>query len=175
MAMRGVTPPVRSAIMGTMSENLIRVFTIAFVALVALPAEQSFARDPLAGMVGKNRVVLLFSRSRSDATLDRQLALLGDKRPELADRKVIVLLTPANRDTMAVIGFPSLPQGANRELTSRFAPAAQGLTVVLVGLDGNEQARWQHVVEPRIIFETIDNAPGAQEGGGTQQKPAATN
>jgi hypothetical protein len=161
--------------MGTMSENLIRVLALAVLALMAMPAEPSFARDPLAGMVGKNRVVLLFSRSRSDATLDRQLALLGDKRPELAERKVIVLLTPANRDTMAFIGFASLPQGANRELTSRFAPAAQGLTVVLVDLDGNEQARWQHVVDPRIIIETIDNAPGTPEGGGTQQKPAATN
>lgn len=172
MAMRGVTLPPRGAIMVSMTENLIRVLTIAFLAFAAMPAEPSFARDPLAGLVGKNRVVLLFSRSRSDATLDRQLALLGDKRPELSDRKVIVLLTPANRDTMAFIGFASLPQGANRELTSRFSPAAQGLTVVLVGIDGNEQARWQNVVDPRIIIETIDNAP---EGSGTPQKPAVTN
>jgi hypothetical protein len=130
------------------------------------------ARDPLAAMVGKNPVILLFSRSRSDATLDRQLALLGDKRPELADRKAVVLLTPGNRDTMVVIGFASLQQGANRELISRFAPSAQGLTVVLVGIDGNELARWQHVVEPRAIIEVIDNAA---ETGGTQQKPAVTN
>jgi hypothetical protein len=158
--------------MVSMTENLIRVLTIALFALVAMPSEPSLARDPLVGLAGKNRVILLFSRSRSDATLDRQLALLGDKRPELAERKVIVLLTPANRDTMAFIGFVTLPQGANRELTSRFAPASQGLTVVLVGLDGNEQARWQHVVDPRTIIDAIDQAP---EGGGVQQKPAVTN
>jgi hypothetical protein len=149
--------------------RLKRILLAMSIAMFALPAQ---AADPLSALVGQKRVLLLFSKSRSDASLDRQLALLGDRRADIADRKIVVLTVSAGREPMAVMGYASLPQGAGRELTTRFQPGKDGLTIVLVGLDGTEKGRWRHVLDPQILFDLIDSMPMRQEEA---QKPTVVN
>ena len=139
------------------------------MALFAIPAH---AADPLAALTGQKRVLLLFSKSRSDANLDRQLALLGERRAEVNERKMVVLTVSPGREPMAVMGYATLPQGAGRALTTRFEPAKEGLTVVLVGLDGTEKGRWRHALDPQVLFDLIDAMPMRQEEA---QKPTVVN
>jgi hypothetical protein len=141
------------------------------MSLAILPVT-AHAADPLSALIGQKRVLLLFSKSRSDANLDRQLALLGDRRSDVNDRKIVVLSVSAGRDPMAVMGYATLPQGAGRELMTRFEPRKEGLTVVLVGLDGTEKGRWHHALDPQVLFDLIDTMPMRQEEA---QKPTVVN
>jgi hypothetical protein len=149
--------------------KLKRILLAMSIAIFALPAH---AADPLSGLVGQKRVLLLFSKSRSDATLDRQLALLGDRRADVSDRKMVVLAVSGGREPMAVMGYATLPQGAGRELVKRFEPGNQGLTAVLVGLDGTEKGRWHNAIDPQVLFDLIDSMPMRQEEA---QKPTVVN
>ena len=117
------------------------------------------AADPLAGLQGKSRPVLLFAKSRSDASLDKQIDLLRERRPDLSERDIVVFRTAGNEDTRSAIGYVDLPRGAAFELRRRFAPLRSGLTVVLVGKDGTEKARWERLVPPQDIFDLVDSMP----------------
>lgn len=129
------------------------------VAAFAGPA----SADPLESLQGKKRVLLLFAKSRSDASLDRQMALLSEQRAGLDQRKTVVFTVSGGREPMTFIGYASLPFGAGRDLQARFAPTSEGLTVILVGLDGTEKGRWQHPVNPQALFDLIDSMPMRQE------------
>lgn len=119
--------------------------------------------DALSSLQGEKRVLLLFAKSRSDASLTKQVDLLRNYRPELRERDLIVLSTPDRTETSSVIGYASLPRGTGRALRDQYAPAPIGLTVVLIGKDGGEKQRWQNVVEPETIFEIIDAMPMRQQ------------
>lgn len=146
-----------------------RILLAAILSAAALPAQ---AAEPLASLTGKKRVLLLFSKSRSDAQLDRQLGLFNDQRSGFDERKTVVFTISGGREPMAFIGYASLPFGAGRDLQSKFSPAPQGLTVVLIGLDGTEKGRWQHPVDPQVLFDLIDTMPMRQEEA---KKPTIVN
>jgi len=74
-----------------------------------------------------------------------------------------VLSTTAREETRSAIGYTGINRGTARELRKRFSPASRGLTVVLVGKDGEEKKRWQRVVEPQEIFDLIDTMPMRQD------------
>jgi hypothetical protein len=141
-------------------KTFLGILLAALVSISAMPAK---AAEPLASLTGKKRVLLLFSKSRSDAQLDRQMALLNDQRSGFDARKTVVFTVAGGRDPMAFIGYASLPFGAARDLQAQFSPAAQGMTVILVGLDGTEKGRWQHPVDPQVLFDLIDSMPMRQE------------
>lgn len=91
------------------------------------------------------------------------MAMLSEQRTGFDQRKTVVFNVAGGREPMTFIGFASLPFGAGRDLQTQFAPASQGLTVVLVGLDGTEKGRWQHPVNPQVLFDLIDSMPIRQE------------
>lgn len=136
----------------------------AFLAALLMAAAPSgpASADPLEGLQGKNRVLLLFAKSRSDASLDRQVDVLRDYRSELRERDLLVLRTAGREETRAAIGYTSLNRGSARALRQRFAPESNRLTVVLVGKDGQEKERWNRVVQPEEIFKLIDAMPMRQ-------------
>ena len=121
--------------------------------------------DPLAGLRGEKRVLLLFSKSRSLSTLDRFVDLLRERRPDLEERDMVVLVTAGSDPTYSAIGYTSLPSGANRDLRRRFAVPVRGgsgLVAVLVGKDGTEKARYAGVADPDAIFALVDSMPMRQ-------------
>ena len=126
-----------------------------FALVLCAPASAS---DPLAGVKGEKRVLLLFAKSRSDAALDQQVDLFRERRPDMADRDLVLLVSAGSQDTMAAIGYLSLDRGSNRRLREQFMPGERGLTMVLVGLDGTELGRWTQVTMPDIVFDAIDKA-----------------
>lgn len=127
---------------------------------IALMATPAFGRDnPLSAVKGEKRVLLLFAKSRSDASLDKQIDLLRERRPELRERDLVVLRSAGNEETRAAIGYVSLPPGAAVRLRAIYKPRRSGLTSVLIGKDGTEKARWERVVQPDELFELIDSMP----------------
>ena len=128
------------------------------LAVTLVPAAPA-AAAPLDGLRGEKRVLLLFSKSRSLSSLDRFVDLLRERRPDLEERDTVVLVTAGTDPTYSAIGYTSLPPGANRGLRRRFRPQGSGLTVVLVGKDGTEKARYGQSVDPDIIFDLIDSMP----------------
>ena len=150
--------------MGTdMHRTSAPVLLVAFVAallLAFMPAPMA-AADPLAGLAGKKRVVLMFAKSRSDASSDRQLSVLQDRRGELEQRQLVVI-TVLGDNAMAAIGYASLPAGAGRDLRRKYEPNATGLTVILIGKDGMEKGRWGSPVSPDELLDMIDQEDDAQ-------------
>lgn len=141
---------------------------VRFLALIALLAAfagtgmTSAAADSLAGLKGEKRALLLFAKSRSDASFDKQLEILRERRPDLAERDLLVLATQGTQDTIPAIGYTALPSGTARDLRERFQPSTKGLTVILIGKDGGEKGRWSQLVEPDEIFALIDAMPMRQ-------------
>lgn len=138
-------------------DRRIRAFALA-ATFAAMSAAAPAAADPLDGLVGKKRAVLLFAKSRSDASIDRQLGLLQERRPEMEDRDMVAITILGDRDAIAAIGYVSLPTGAGRDLRRRFEPRTSGMTIVLVGRDGREKGRWLNTVNPGELFDVIDDA-----------------
>ena len=130
------------------------------LAVALVPAAAHAA--PLDALRGEKRVLLLFSKSRSLSTLDSLVAELRERRPDLEERDMVVLVTAGSDPTYSAIGYTSLPAGANRDLRRRFLPQGSGLTVVLVGKDGTEKARYFGVIDPDVVFEVVDTMPMRQ-------------
>lgn len=145
---------------------MLRFFISA--CLVFALAGSAHAAEPLSELIGKKRVLVLFDKSRSSATLDRQVDLLRQHRTEMSDRDLVVLINAANRETAVAVGYATIPRGSNRPLRRRFKPAEHQTTMVLVGKDGTEKARWLGPVQPDDIFDLIDQLqtrePQAEDG-----------
>ena len=138
---------------------------MAVLAAAVLPAAAQSDGGPsaLRHLVGEKRLVLLFSPSKSDAVLDKQLGMFAERRPGIRDRDLAVLVTAGNRETSAAIGYASLRSGTAIGLRRHYEPARQGLTVILVGKDGAEKGRWQGAQDPQLLFDLIDATPERQE------------
>lgn len=166
---KAVAKSVRSPYVTTM----FRIFILILSGLASFVIGPAQAAQTLERLQWQKRPLLLFSKSRSSATLDRQVDLLRDFRPELDERNMIVLRTSGSEETRSAIGYTSVDRGTSRNLTTRFKPEGSGLTVILVGKDGEEKARWQRVVQPVEIFEIIDAMPMRKQE--IEENSAATN
>lgn len=148
--------------MGGMKKLFAALLTAtAAIGLIATPAQAQSA-GPLSDLQWKKRVVLLFAKSRSDAGLDKQVDLLREVRPDMSERDIIVMRTAGSEETRAVIGYTSLRSGTGRQLRAKYKPSERGLTVILLGKDGGEKQRWNRVVRPEELFQTIDAMPMRQ-------------
>ena len=142
-----------------MNKSLLALLT----AVLAFWSTFAVAAEPLKHLQWEKRPLLLFAKSRSFAPLDRQVDLLRDYRPDLEERDMVVLSTTGNQETSAAIGYFPINRGTARQLKKKYEPEARGLTVILIGKDGGEKARWQQVVDPQEIFDLIDSMPMRQD------------
>ena len=136
-----------------------KLFILMTTGFVLFGGGAVWAADPLVNLVGNKRPLLLFSKSRSDAGLDRQVDLLRQVRPELRELGIIVLRTSGNEETRSVIGYTPINIGTARSLRKRFEPISEGLVVILVSKDGSEMKRWDRLVQPQEIFDLIASNP----------------
>jgi len=144
-------------------KTVLSTLAVLAAALLTPFGTPAMAADSITALIGKKRPILLFAKSRSFAGLDKQVDLLRDYRPDLQERDIIVLTTISNQETSAAVGYLPISRGTARQLKRRFEPDLKGLTVILVGKDGTEKARWNHAVEPQIIFDLIDSMPMRQD------------
>ncbi|MGI9400515.1 MAG: DUF4174 domain-containing protein [Rhizobiaceae bacterium] len=142
-----------------MRKFLILTIAALFLAAPAIPA----VSGPLDDLKGEKRTILLFSKSRSEASLDRQISLFSKQRFDLDDRDTVVLHTVNGNRTMAVFGYARVSDGTGRQLTRLYEPERNGLTIVLIDKDGKEKGRWFGVTDPQIIFDHIDSVPSEEQ------------
>lgn len=136
--------------------------------LLATPVSSTYAQstqaaNPLADLRGERRIVLLFSKSRSDATLDKQVDLLRARRRDLSDRDTIVLVVEGRSDVVSAIGYVDVPRGAALDLRRLYEKERVRFFGILIGKDGQEKSRWQRVRDPQDMFDQIDAMPMRQQ------------
>ena len=89
--------------------------------------------------------------------------MLRERRPDVSDRDLIVLVNAGRQNTAVAMGYTNLPAGASLALKRQFQPAVRGMTMVLVGKDGGEKRRWNTPTAPQEIFDIIDAMPMRQK------------
>ena len=152
------------------TDRMFRVIAaLACLVLGAASITSAAMAGPLDNLLGQKNAILLFAKSRSDASIDRQLSLFQERRPELDERDAVVITVLGDRDAIAAVGYVTLPAGASRDLRKQFAPNPVGMTAVLVGKDGREMGRWSHIVQPDELLDLIDSAPDARDEAGAIQ------
>lgn len=144
-------------------QNMKQFLATALTALI--PAALFFGAahaDPLVDLQWKKRVLVLFDQSRSSASLDRQIDRLRERRPDVDDRDLIVIVNAGNQRSLVAMGYAPLPASAALQLKRRLDPAPRGMTMVLIGKDGTEKQRWNRTIDPQEIFDIIDAMPMRQ-------------
>lgn len=101
------------------------------------------------------RPVFIFADKQSGGILAPQLQLFLTQKDKLAARNM-ALITVTDE---AVIHYgPKLALDAHA-LRRRYNIAQQGFTLILVGKDTGEKYRARKLLDPQIIFDTIDGMP----------------
>jgi hypothetical protein len=95
----------------------------------------------------KNRVLLLFTPSKTDAVLKKQTALVEAHSAGFEERDLIVFVVPDHAP-----------------LWERFQVDARTFTVVLIGKDGGEKFRQTSLLEPEKLFQIVDSMPMRRAG-----------
>ena len=95
----------------------------------------------------KNRVLLLFAPSETDAVLKEQTALIEAHATGFQDRDLIVFVVPAHAPWW-----------------ERFHADAGRFTVVLIGKDGGEKLRQTSLLQPEKLFQVVDSMPMRRAG-----------
>ena len=127
--------------------RLLRPLTLAAAVALAAPLGHSRAAGPLVALKWKARPIVIFSDTRDDPRVGRQIAALDRTKPALAARDVVVLCE-------------SRPDNALRQ---HLGVTERGFAVVLVGKDGDVKKVWRRVVDPEQIFGLIDQMPMRRE------------
>lgn len=96
---------------------------------------------------GRNRVALVFAPSRTDESYLAQERLF--RAAEAGLRK---------RDLLVRYIFLDGPEGDDRT-QSCFKVSETSFTVVLIGKDGGEKARFLEPIQPSTLFSLIDQMP----------------
>jgi len=93
---------------------------------------------------GKNRILLLFTPSSSDARFQKQLDLFEKHAANLEERNILVL-----------------PVVGQKEIKTRcqFRVDKEDFAVILIGKDGNEKHRWIGVAPIEQIDHRVDRMP----------------
>ena len=118
--------------------------TLAAAVALGVPLAQAHASDDLlAGLKWKTRPVFVLSDSRDDPRVAAQISALDHSRRALDDRNIKVVRE-------------ARPGSALRK---RLGVAERGFAVVLVGKDGSVKDVWHDPVDPKRLFNLIDQMP----------------
>jgi len=89
--------------------------------------------------LGRNRILLVFTPSASDARFEAQNELFEKRRTDLEERNILVLEEVKTR--------------------CQFRVSKEDFAVILIGKDGNEKHRWTGVAPIDQIDHRVDRMP----------------
>jgi hypothetical protein len=99
--------------------------------------------DPLAGLLWKERPLVVVADQKADPRFQKQIASLEARGRALADYDIkLVAIT-----------------GDSADLRHKLRLPATGFAVALVGKDGGVKETWRDPVDPDRIFALIDRMP----------------
>ncbi len=104
---------------------------------------EAAALDPLAGLLWKERPLVVVADQSDDPRFQKQVAALEARKRALADYDIKLV---------AITGDSSV-------LRHKLRLPATGYAVALVGKDGGVKETWRNPVDPDRIFALIDTMP----------------
>jgi Domain of unknown function (DUF4174) len=136
---------------------------VTLVVLMCLPADVVLGQA-LAKYQWNNRLLLLFAPNSTDATLNRQLALMQQHEASLKEReiKILVICPKGSKDCTA---------GECQDLYDDYHINANIFSALLIGKDGTEKLRSETAISPVSLFSVIDAMPMRREELTRKSKP----
>ena len=119
----------------------------------------------VAGLVDRNRVLLVFAPSGQDPRVQTQIRLLSRHSAEMKERDLVLLPvflqsgTPTGSDTLRELQPPPVSDAEQLALRRQYTIGQTDFAVVLLGKDGGEKFRSTTPVPVERLDQIIDAMP----------------
>ncbi|REC95167.1 DUF4174 domain-containing protein [Kushneria indalinina] len=123
----------------------------------AQAGESNPAANPLLADKWQSRPLVMVTPSTDNSDYERMRGIIETQRGAFNDREM-VLYTVENGDGMKE-GQPLTAAETGALLSSLDLNAHGPLTTVLIGKDGGKKVQQEGFVDPRQLFDTVDNMP----------------
>lgn len=133
----------------------------AVVSMAHAGEKGSVADLDLDALRWKNRVLILFSASESDASFQSQKQGLASREEEVADRDLLILEIIEQGKSRA--GNQMLSEKSVQDIRKRLGVQAGKYQVLLIGKDGGVKLRSSEPVSMKDLFGLIDSMPMRQQ------------
>ena len=114
--------------------------------------EDTRLEEQLGTLRGKNRVLVLYAPTAEHPEYVKQLRLLADSKPDLAERDLVQIARTDEK----------MDAGTRDYLRRELNVPAGAFNLLLIGKDGGVKYRSTKATDPRQLFETIDAMPMRQ-------------
>jgi len=135
----------------------IPLFFLVVVSMAQAGEKGSVADLDLDALRWKNRVLVLFSLSESDASFQSQKQGLASSAEEVLDRNLMILEIVEQGQSRA--GNQLLSEKSVQAIRKRFGVQAGTFQVLLIGKDGGVKLRSSGPVSMKDLFGLIDSMP----------------
>jgi len=139
----------------------ILLFLLVVVSMAQAGEKGSVADLDLDALRWKNRVLVLFSPSESDASFQSQKQGLASSAEGVVDRDLMILEIIEQGQSRA--GNQLLSEKAVQAIRKRLGVQAGRFQVLLIGKDGGVKLRSSEPVSMKDLFELIDSMPMRQQ------------
>ena len=146
----------------------ILLFLIAVLSMAKAGERSSVLDLDLDSLRWKNRVLVLFSPSESDASFQSQKQGLASSAEEVLDRELMVLEIIEQGQSRA--GNQLLSQKSVQNIRKRFGVQRGPFQVLLIGKDGGVKLRSSEPVSMKDLFGLIDSMPMRQQEMDSKKK-----
>ena len=154
--------------MKSISSISILLFLIAVLSMAKAGERSSVLDLDLDSLRWKNRVLVLFSPSESDASFQSQKQGLASSAEEVLDRELMVLEIIEQGQSRA--GNQLLSQKSVQNIRRRLGMQAGPFQVLLIGKDGGVKLRSSEPVSMKDLFGLIDSMPMRQQEMESEKK-----
>jgi len=146
----------------------IPLFFLVVVSMAQAGEKGSVADLDLDALRWKNRVLVLFSPSESDASFQSQKQGLASSAEEVLDRNLMILEIVEQGQSRA--GNQLLSEKSVQAIRKRFGVQAGTFQVLLIGKDGGVKLRSSGPVSMKDLFGLIDSMPMRQQEMDSKKK-----
>jgi hypothetical protein len=152
------------------SSSLICIFLFLLLSLsMAQAGENNSVADlDLDSLRWKNRVIVLFSPSESDASFQLQKQGLASSAQGVLERDLMVLEIVEQGQSRA--GNHLLSEKSVQDVRKRLGVVGGSFQVLLIGKDGGVKLRSSEPVSMKDLFGLIDSMPMRQQEIGSKKK-----
>lgn len=154
--------------MKSMCSLSISLLLSSVVSMAHTGEKGSFADLDLDALRWKNRVLVLFSPSESDASFQLQKQGLASSAQGVLDRDLMVLEIVEQGQSKAVNHL--LSEKSVQDIRKRLGVVGGSFQVLLIGKDGGVKLRSSEPVSMKDLFGLIDSMPMRQQEMGSKKK-----
>ncbi len=147
----------------------ILLFLLGSLSVARTDEKGSTADFDLDSLRWKNRVLVLFSPSESDASFQAQKKGLASSAQGVAERDLMIM--EILEQGLSRAGKQVLSEKSVRDIRKRLGLQAGAFQVLLIGKDGGVKLRSSEPVSMKDLFGLIDSMPMRQQEMESGKKP----